>query len=119
MILMPIRSADGRAGGLASDQTVRHVSHGGIGTKQAVDHPVPPGAIAPPGGARDPLPGEPSLLQGLLLGDVARLDPCLDAVRGSMREQVTGEQALRLRAVTEALGLRQEHDADLPAVGAG
>jgi hypothetical protein len=90
MILMPVRSAAGRAGGLASDQTVRHVSHGGIGTKQAVDHPVPPGAIAPPGGARDPLPGEPCLLQGPLLGDVARLDLCPEAVCGGMCEQVTG-----------------------------
>jgi hypothetical protein len=32
-----------------------------------------------------------------------------------MREQVASEQALRLRAVTAAPGLRPQHDADFPS----
>src|SRR6516165_9776803 len=80
-------------------------SHSRIGTEQAVDHPVPPGAVAPPGGTGDPLPGEPYFLQGSLLSKVVHLGPRPDAVHRGMREQVASEQALRLRAVTAAPGL--------------
>src|SRR5215472_11929421 len=89
-----------------------------VSAQQAVDHPVPPGTVAPSGGTRDPLPGEPRLLEGFLLGDVAHFGPRPDAVRRGVREQVPGKQALRLRAVTAAPGLRQQHDADFPAEGA-
>jgi hypothetical protein len=43
--------------GVHPDRTGPILSHDRIGTKQAVDDPVPPGALAPPNGACHPLAG--------------------------------------------------------------
>src|SRR6185437_10899908 len=74
----------------------------GVGAEQAVDHAVAPGAVAPAHGPGDALPGEPGLFQGPLLGGVAHVGAGPDPVHGGVREQVAGQQPLRLRAVTVA-----------------
>ena len=68
------------------------------------------------GSAPDSLPREPGLLQGPLLGDVARLRPRLDPVDRGVREQVAGQQPLRVRPVTAAACLGHQRGAYLPVV---
>ena len=88
-----------------------------VGAQDAVPDPVPPGAVPPADAAQQAFPGEPGLLQGPLLGDVARLGGRLDPVDRGVREQVAHQQPLRLSAVPMAAGLREQSDADLPVVG--
>src|SRR5882757_9667602 len=87
-----------------------------VGTQDAVPDPVPPGAVPPADAAQQALPSEPGLLQGPLLGDVARLGGRLDPVYRGVREQVAHQQPVRLSAVPMAAGLREQSDADLPVV---
>lgn len=87
----------------------------GIIAEAAVYSHVPPPAVPELRPAPDSLAGEPSLFQGSLLGEVLHIGFGLDPVGRRGREQVAGQQPLRLGPVTPAPELRQDYDADIPA----
>src|SRR3954447_11368318 len=114
-ICLSIHDCHATPGGLRSVT----ISRLRLATQLAVDDHVAPFAAAEAGPAQNALAGEPRLLQRLLLGDVADLRACLDALQEGVLEKVRREQPLRLAAVSLAAVLRQQPDADVPAVAIG
>src|SRR3954452_3009051 len=87
-----------------------------LAAKLAVDHHVPPFTAAEAGPPQHGFAGEAGLVECLLLGDVADFRARLDSLQEGVLEEVRGEQPLGLAAVALAAVLRQEPDADVPAV---
>src|SRR5579859_4599027 len=86
-------------------------------TQHAVQNAVVPAAIPEARPAQHTVLVEPGLLQCPLLGDVGYLRRRLDPVDLGVGEQVAHQQPLRPGTRTLAAGLRQQPDADFPAVG--
>jgi len=84
-------------------------------TEPGVEDEVVPSGSAVLGATQHAFADEAGPLQRPSLGDVGHVGVGLDPVGGSGREQVLGQHALGLGAVTEATMLREDRDADLPA----